>query len=197
MQSIDWELMRFLYEVHGTTLESIAEDNGISLSMVEYVHDKQEWKQSPAALEVRNWSDLPTAEEDLLKAVQDKMTVSSLLKQCALNPRLQTLEAIVLNKAIQSVAMLDFEDIPAASIVASLQKLGDLVDKLKASNPAIQMCNRKQQAQELQDNSIKVQIITGYSGDGSHKLIETPTTVVAESAPKQIECDQGFTQIEV
>lgn len=195
MQNIDWALMRFLFEVHGTSIEEIAADNDISESMVKYVHDKQEWCRSPAADEVRNWTNMPESEDELTQVIQSKMAVSSLLKQCSLNPRLQILEANVLNKAIEAVAALDFEDTPTPAVVASLQKLGDLVERLKASNPAIQMCNRKQEAQQIQDNSIKVQIITGYSNGGQqHQAIEVTPSVVE---PEQIEHDGGFTQITV
>lgn len=158
--SIDWDLLKFLYEVHGATEEELAEENGTTLRMVEFVRDKQGWKRSKLAKTTRQWSDLEEADDEVVDDIQQKMAVSSLLKQFSVNPKLQLFEVSIIAKAIDTVRSLD----PAIpSTAESLQKLGSLLEKLKESNPAIRSNQRRQEAESAGAGTIKVQIITGYA----------------------------------
>lgn len=159
--SIDWDLLKFLYEVHGATEKDLAEENGTTERMVAYVRDSQNWKRSALAMTTRDWSDLKEIDETTLDEVQKRMSTMSLLKQFALNPKLQAFESSLIAKAIDTTRSLD-PTIP--STADSLLKLGNLLEKLKSSNPAIQTISIKS-AEDAGNGAVNVQIVTEFNKD--------------------------------
>ena len=180
MSGIDWDLLRFMYETYGASVESLAHENDTTVRMVEYVMEQQGWKRQIVAEDARDWTDIKVEDSEMLEVVQEKMNVLSLLKQHALNPKLQALETSLINKAIVVTQALD-PNIP--STAESLQKLGNLLEKLKMSNPAIQAHHRKEE-QGDSGNGIKIQIVTGFSEPKREAIeISAPTLPELADAP--------------
>lgn len=181
--SIDWNLLRYMYEVHGSTVEELAEENGTSEQMVKYVSEQQGWKQTQLAKSATDWTDVSDhRDEDVIEEVQQRMSAVSLLRQIAVNPKLQAFETALLNKAIDAT---HFVDITMPNSADALCKLGDLLDKLKESNPALKALNKKSEAAVAGNNSIKVQIVTGYT-DSQKDVIEVSTPTLPENSSKQL-----------
>lgn len=179
MSIIDWDLLRFMYETYGASVESLAQENDTTVRMVEYVRDQQGWRRQAVAENAVEWTDVP-ANNEMLEAVQEKMNVLTLLKQHALNPKLQALETAIINKATVVVQSLD-PQLPSTS--ESLQKLGNLLEKLKTSNPAIQS-NQRTETSDPGNSGIKIQIVTGFNDSKQDSIeISAPTLPEIADAP--------------
>lgn len=172
MSAVDWSLLRYLHEVYGTPFEELAEENGTSLRMVKYVAEQQKWRTSQLALSANDWQDVDYQEEDLIEVIQEKLSAVSLLKQNALNPRIQALEFQIVSKASEVVQCIDPESHNAAD---SILKMTTLLEKLKESNPAIQSHLSKATQVGSGDSSIKIQVVTGF--------VEKQQDVIEVSAP--------------
>lgn len=183
MSAIDWDLLQYLYEVYGTSILDLAAQNGTTESMVRYVANQRGWKRSKLAQSATKWKDTEELDETMLDEVATKMKALSLLNQHGLNPKLQSLEANIINKAIDVTQNINPEHPNSAD---AIQKMSALLEKLKSSNPAIQatMANTKSQA-ESSSNSLKIQVITGFA-QKSHDVIE----VSAPTLPKLAETPQ-------
>lgn len=189
---IDWSLLRFLYEIHGATEADLAEENGTTERMVCYVRDQQKWKRSALALSARDWSQLESIDETTLEEVQQRMATMSLLKQFALNPKLQAFESSLLTKAIDTTRSLD-PSIP--STAEALLKLGNLLEKLKASNPAIQTIQINSGESESGSGAVNVQIVTEFNKDkqDSVRIATRDTQRLAHSSVDDESTDDNST----
>lgn len=177
MSIIDWDLLRFMFETYGASVESLAHENDTTVRMVEYVKEQQGWKRQVVAEDARSWTDKRVEDSSILETVQEKMNVLSLLKQHSLNPKLQALETSLINKAIVVTQALD-PSLPSSS--EALQKIGSLLEKLKSSNPAIQANQRKDDANEP-GQGIRIQIVTGFA-DSTKQAIEISAPTLPELA---------------
>lgn len=183
---IDWNLLQYLYEVYGASKEDLAAENGTTVRMVNYVAEERGWKRSKLAETARDWKDHEVLDEDILTEVKSKMNAMSLLNQHGLNPKLQSLEVHLINKAIDVTQSIDPDSPIAADAV---QKMSVLLEKLKSTNPAIQAClNSNKNSANGESNTIKIQVITGFT-EKSHDVIE----VSAPTLPKLAEVPEAQT----
>ena len=159
--SIDWNLLRYMYEVHGVSEEDIADENDTSLSMVEYVRDTQGWRRSKLAESANDWKQLEDhRDDDMMADVQQRMSAISLLQQVANNPRLHAFETALITRAIDTTQYLDPANPQTADLLC---KLGALLEKLKSTNPALKALSKKSEEAGSGSGSIKIQIVTGYA----------------------------------
>lgn len=186
MSAIDWNLLQHFYEVYGVSFYDLAVENGTTESMVRYVAEQRGWKRSKLAESARDWKDIEVLDGEVLDDVQQKMNAMSLLNQYSLNPKLQSLEVHIINKAIDVTQSIDPESPNSADAV---QKMSILLEKLKSTNPAIQATlQSKKNQQDGESNSLKIQIVTGFANK-SHDVIEVsaPTLPSIAEAPQSLE----------
>ena len=176
VSSIDWNLLRYMYEVHGVSEGDLADENDTTLSMVEYVRDTQGWERSKLAESAHDWKRINDhTDEGLMIDVQQRMAAVSLLQQVALNPKLQAFETALLSRAIDATQYLDPSEPQSADILC---KLGTLLEKLKSSNPALKALSKKSEESATGNSSIKIQIVTGYSQQRQDTIeVTTPVQI--------------------
>ena len=167
---IDWSLLRFMYETYGVSEEELAEENGTTVGRVRFVRDQQNWCRSNIAKAANDWKDEESfSDEEILDQVQKRMSTLSLLQQVAVNPKIQAFETTLITKAIETARSID-TSMPSSA--EALCKLGNLLEKIKESNPALQALSRKNEGGDVSDNSVKVQIVTGYADNLKNNAIE-------------------------
>lgn len=102
----DWTSLRMQYEVFGETPESIAEQYGVSRTMVVYAAEEQGWQRLPIADTVHDWKDinnLDVIDDALLDDVKKKMKILSVLKQNALTPKIILAKATLIGKTLDVI----------------------------------------------------------------------------------------------
>lgn len=136
MQDINWELVRFKYEFLGFSLEDLAKEYPVSLTVLKY--NSQNWKQ--ISLEQNELVDLENIKSiDDVLAKLSTQTINQtqaflILKQKFLGPKYIELETTLLYKAISTASHLSDEDPKAASV---LESLVEILVKLINQNPLL------------------------------------------------------------
>jgi len=132
MQDTNWELLKFKYEVLGTSLEALAEEHTVSPAVLKF--NAQEWKQIPlASKESLDLDDVKSLEDVLSKLGEETASHTkafAILKQKFLGPKYVELETVLLHKAIEMAQGLNASDPRGASTLKNLANvLGDLLSK--------------------------------------------------------------------
>lgn len=117
MPEINWELIKFKYEVLEISLDRLAEEHGISPSALQYA--------------AKNWEQVPLVERgedfDAVEGVQsglvEQSKIFSMLKEKFLGPKYIELETTLLHKAIEIANSIPAEGIGAAKIVKDLAEI--------------------------------------------------------------------------
>jgi hypothetical protein len=136
MQDTNWDLIKFKYEFLGASLEDLAAEHSISLTVLQY--NSKNWKQ--ISLEQGSPVDL-----DSIKSIEDvlvmlsKQTVNQtqaflIIKQKFLGPKFMELETILLHKAILLASNINDKDLRAAS---TLKSLTEVLVNLIGQNPLL------------------------------------------------------------
>lgn len=128
MVDVNWELLRFKYEVLEHSIKDLAVEHQLSESVLKYAAEK--WVQVP--LEERK------SEEDIQDGIKsdvvEQAKIFSLLKQKFLNPKYIELEATLLHKAIEVASKIDPNTQGSAKII---QMLTDTLKNLLLEQRAI------------------------------------------------------------
>lgn len=130
----DWDLVRVQYELFGEDPTVIAEENDVSLSMVEYAIEDGGWERLPMSSVSSDIKDLTSLEEvtdDLLDAIKQKMSLHQVVKLSAFNPKYTALEAVILSKATEIAKSLN-PDQPGAA--QQLKTLTEVISSLQSKN---------------------------------------------------------------
>ena len=136
MLETNWELLKFKYEVLGSSLEELAAETRESLPVLQY--NSRTWKQIPLAKKEKMSLDDVTSLEDVLEKLGNETATQTkafaVLKQKFLGPKYVELETVLLHKAIEMAQSLSSADGNASKTLRSLTSV--LIDLL-ASNPLL------------------------------------------------------------
>lgn len=157
--STNWDIIKFKYEVMGLSLEAIAVDTGLDISLLR--HNAKSWKQ------------LSLVEDDgdrALTAAERASKIQSVLKTSHLGPKYVELEMILLYKAIEiSNNLTDSSD--NTNIIA-LKNLTEVLGNLLAQNPALAQVRKESEAFLPKDNKWEINIISGGTQDKRVQTVE-------------------------
>jgi len=131
MSEINWELVKFQYEVLGMSLPDLASQYNLSLSHIELA--AEDWVRIPLAerkaLVIEDTSSMEKVTEQMLRQVREQARTSSILKQKHLGPKYMALEVMLLSKATEVLQNLDINDRNSATAVKTLTSvLKDLLE---------------------------------------------------------------------
>jgi len=134
--TINWELLKFRYEVLGTSLEEISTSTGVSMTILKYT--TQDWKMLPLAEEDSlDLTDIKSL-EDVLEKLGNKTSIQtrafSILKQKFLGPKYVELETVLLYKAIEMANAIDASEVLGAR---TLKTLSEILNSLLERNPLL------------------------------------------------------------
>jgi hypothetical protein len=131
LSEIDWNLLKFEYEVLGKSLEEIQAENEINPSIMAY--QAKDWVQAPLSqrekLHFTNLSSVHELTEEITAQIKEQTNQQLLLKQNHLLPRYIKLENILLEKSINIASSLESSTPGAASTLRALAKI--LLDLLQ------------------------------------------------------------------
>lgn len=115
----DWDVIRMQYEVFEAPVEQIARENMVEPGLIEYAIEHEHWERKP----------LPDSKDadDLVVAVQDRVSKMNVMKMVALNPMYIELETAILSKAKKIVKGLSAE-LPTSS--DQLKKVAEVLSLL-------------------------------------------------------------------
>lgn len=157
--STNWDIIKFKYEVMGLSLEAIAVDTGLDISLLR--HNAKSWKQ------------LSLVEDDgdrALTAAERASKIHSILKTSHLGPKYVELEMILLYKAIEiSNNLTDSAD---NSNIVALKNLTDVLANLLAQNPALAQVRKDSEAFLPKENKWEINIINGGAQDKRVQTVE-------------------------
>ncbi len=122
---IDWNLARVQYENFNIPLEDIAEEYGVSLSLVEYAAEKDKWERNDLAAALQKKLDVGDVDESLLDEISGRIAMLQTVKSSALLTSYVSLEAALLSKCIKHVRSLDATNLASApnlKVVAEVLK---------------------------------------------------------------------------
>ena len=54
IMTVDWDLLEFMYEVHGVSEAELASQHGVTEAMVAYARDNKRWKKKAIAKSARD-----------------------------------------------------------------------------------------------------------------------------------------------
>jgi len=132
MNDTNWELLKFKYEVLGVSIATLAQENAVSLPVLEF--NSQNWNQIPLAKQTQlDLKDVTSLEDILTKLGTETASQTkafAILKQKFLGPKYVELETVLLHKAIDIASNLNSDDPRSAATLRSLATvLGDLLDQ--------------------------------------------------------------------
>jgi hypothetical protein len=121
----NWELIKFQYEILGTSLEDLAVEHEVSPTVLKY--NAASWKRIPLAeqklLDFKDLSSVESITKEVVQHVRDQARASSLLKQKFLGPKYIALEALLLTKANAVLASLDPKEKGAANSIKTISSV--------------------------------------------------------------------------
>jgi len=130
MQDINWDLLKFKYEVLGISIKDLAMEHSVSEPVLKY--NSQSWKRIPLAsgtpLDLEGLTSLEDVLTKLGSETSSQTKAFAILKQKFLGPKYVELETVLLHKAIEMAQSLKSDDPRAAQVLRSLTTvLGDLL----------------------------------------------------------------------
>lgn len=162
MSNVNWELMKFKYEVLEASLEDLSAEHGISPSALQYA--ARDWNQVPLVERGKDFDASSGIQEDVVK--QSK--VFSLLKEKYLGPKYIELETTLLHKAIEVANNLPSEGPGVAKTIKDLAEIYKnlSIEKNKGSDDDL----------DVLPTSWEVTIIDPESREKEEKDEQDPTT---------------------
>jgi len=151
---INWELLKFKYEILGISLSELAVSHKVSEPVLSY--NAKEWKKIP--LEFAESLDLSeiTSLEDILKKLGNQTATQTkafaVLKQKFLGPKYVELETVLLHKAIEMAAAINGSDPFGVKV---LKTLSEVLNSLLERNPLLSTENET----AINDSSRKWEVI--------------------------------------
>jgi hypothetical protein len=121
----NWELIKFQYEILGSSVEDLAAEHEVSATVLEY--NAKSWKRIPLAeqkaLDIKDLTSLDSITKEVVQHVREQARASSLLKQKFLGPKYIALEAMLLTKANLVLASLDPKEKGAANSIKTISSV--------------------------------------------------------------------------
>ena len=159
MDTTNWDLIRFQYEVLGTSLTQLAQEHGLGLPMLEFA--AKEWKPIPLAqqkaLQFPDISSLEEISKEMVNKVREHTRIHSVLKQKFLGPKYIALEVLLLSKAQQVLAEMDVKDKQAAN---SLRTITAVLKDLLEQNSLLHVSSEREELEDgRQPTSWEVRIV--------------------------------------
>ena len=140
MPDVNWDLVKFKFEVLGIPLETLAVELQLSLPVLQF--NSQSWKQIPlASKKPLDLEDLTSLEDILTKLGSETSSQTkafAILKQKFLGPKYVELETVLLHKAISIAQEIRLDDPKAAS---TLNSLTAILGSLLMHNPLLKPGN--------------------------------------------------------
>lgn len=140
---INWDLIRFQYEILGSPLEDLAREHEITLPVLRYNADT--WEPIPLAqqkaLQFPDVSSLEVITKEMTKQVKNHARAASVLKQRYLGPKYIALEALILSKATMAMTSLDVKDPRAAN---SIRTITSVMKELLEQNSILHVDSEKE-----------------------------------------------------
>jgi len=135
LTEIDWNLLKFEYEINGASLEELQDFYGISSAVMTY--QARDWTPVPASkqssLKFTNLEDITSLTDEVVAQVRHESETRNTIKQKFLLPKYIQLEHILISKCIKLAASLE-EDRASASAVKTLS---EVLKSLLSLNPIL------------------------------------------------------------
>ncbi len=154
--AVDWESVKLQYEIYHEKAENLAQENDISMDMLNYAIESQGWKRAPInglMHEVRDISNLESCSEDVMDSIQERLGIVNVLKSATMNPKYIALETAILVKAKEIVKAIESRAVNSGD---QLKKISEVLEKLRLSS--IPAALRGEDGGK-NDNRITVQIL--------------------------------------
>ena len=134
MDTTNWDMIRFQYEILGESLKDLATEHNVTLPVLKFNAEEEGWKPIPLAqqkaLQFPDVSSMETITKEMVKQVKEHTRTASILKQKFLGPKYIALEALLLSKATQVLANLDVSDGRSANSLRTITAvLKDLLEQ--------------------------------------------------------------------
>lgn len=175
MSLVDWGLIRVQFETLGCSVEQLAEEFGISKSMIQYAIEEENWKQLPICSAVQDWRDVDQVQdigEELISEVQDRMRIMRTVKQSALSPKYIALETAILGKGLEVIRGIHPESPNAAS---QLKQITDVLQSLTGSKSA--GVNGPTQSEK---QSLTVKVMSHVGPDNTTQAVAAQVEIASE-----------------
>ena len=118
----DWATLRMQYEIFGTPVQTLAEEGGTSVSLIEYAIKDEGWSRQALAK-------IPeTPSDELMEDLNGKLETMYTLKQANFQERFLKLESQIISKGIEIVSSIQ-SDHPTAA--AQLRTVNQVLTALK------------------------------------------------------------------
>ena len=135
LTEINWDLLKFEYEINGSSLEELQEYYNISSAVMAY--QAKDWKAIPAAkqsaLKFPDLEDLTSLTDQVVSQVRQESETRNTIKQKFLLPKYIQLEHILVTKCIKIASSLE-EDRASSSAVKTI---AEVLKSLLSLNPIL------------------------------------------------------------
>lgn len=125
-KSVDWNLLKFQYEVLGFTIDQLAKENpSTTAGLIQDAAKEQRWEAGSIDTLVpviQNEDNNKNSLEQFTEAAKAQLIGSNLMKQKHLFPEFAKCEAILLSKISQAAISLDMNDEKAYTKISNLVK---------------------------------------------------------------------------
>jgi len=136
MRDVNWELVKFKYEMLGYSLEDLAKEHSLSTAVLDY--NSKSWKQisleQDASIDIKSIESIEDVLTKLNSQVINQTQAFQILKQKFLGSKYIELEAILLQKTISIASHISDDDTKAAS---TLRSLTEVLTNLIGQNPLL------------------------------------------------------------
>lgn len=135
LSEVNWDLVKFQFEILGYSLEELQQEYEVSSAVMSY--QARNWVQAPASkreqLQFTNLDSIEEMSNEVLAQITDEAIITSLIKQKHFLPKYLELENILLAKAISLAKTLQEE----RASVSALNTLASVLDSLLKHNPIL------------------------------------------------------------
>jgi hypothetical protein len=167
--AINWDSVKFNYEVLGHSEKAIKEKWGISDSLFEYV--SRNWKRHPVSqrkeINFRPTADINELTVESIQSVSNEVELTNLIKQRYINELSVELEHTLLVKAL-SISHTLPED---SSSINSIRNLVGILHKIIGYNPIVNPIKTDEGSTVPQDNTVRIEIVDADSSPVQAKAV--------------------------
>lgn len=160
--AINWDSVKFNYEVLGHSEQAIKEKWNISDSLFEYV--SRNWKRHPVAsrkeINFRPTADINELTVEAIQSVTNEVGLTNLIKQRYINELSVELEHTLLAKAV-AISHTLAED---AASINSIRNLVGVLHKIIGYNPIVNPVKADEEAVVEQDQTVRIEIVDADKG---------------------------------
>lgn len=168
--NINWDSVKFNYEVLGHSKEAIQEKWGISDALFEYV--SRNWKRHPVSerkeLNFRPTADIRELTVEAIQSVTNEVELTNLIKQRYINELSVELEHTLLAKALAISHTLPEEQ----ASISHIRNLVGILHKIIGYNPIVNPIKTDGSEDTLpEDNTVRIEIVDADSNPIQAKAV--------------------------